>query len=381
MPARVGLPGIDIGALDRVTLPETQAWTLPPAAYIRDDIFTLERDQILRRSWTPLARVDQLPAPGDYQVVDLVGQPVLVVRGEDGEIRVMSAVCLHRGAPVAEGAGRRRLFTCPYHSWTYDTRGALVRAPLMDGAKGFEPGQCRLPQIRTEIWQGFVLANLDTEAAPFAPQVEGLTRYFQAFDMAGMVVARTLSFDSGWNWKVLVDNFMEAYHHIGPHAATFEPNFHAADSKVLDNDGPWSILHMPAAPAETPEHRGLVQGLADWQARDLFAAVMFPHFMIAPHGDGMAWYQVFPKGPDRMALDIHICLPAFARELADFDQIADASAAFVNQIHQEDIAANDQVWRGLTAPLTRQGRVSPLERSIWQFNQWWVERMTAEWHA
>lgn len=371
-----GLPGISAAELARAALPLEQAWTLPPAAYLREDIHDLEVDRIFRRSWFPVARVDQLAEPGDFLAMDVLGQPLLAVHGTDGQFRVMSNVCLHRAAPLAEGAGRRKLFTCPYHAWGYDTAGQLVAAPLMEGAEGFEPGKCRLPQVRTEVWEGFILANLDPEAEAFAPLVEGLRRYFANYAMADMVVVRTLTYESGWNWKVLVENFMEAYHHIGTHAQTFEPVFHARDSQVVDNDGPWSILHMPAAdPAAS--HGGLVQGLEPWQAGALFAAVAFPHFMFALHGSGMAWYQVLPVAVGRFTLKIHVCVPRSALAIEGFEAIADASEQFTAHVHQEDIAANDLVWRGLNAPMTVQGRLSPLERSIWQLNQWWLARLGA----
>jgi phenylpropionate dioxygenase-like ring-hydroxylating dioxygenase large terminal subunit len=370
------LPGITAEEAERAARPLAEAWTLPPAAYLRDDIYDLEVERIFRRSWLPVARVDQVREPGDFLTIDLVGQPVLVVRGADGQVRVMSNVCLHRAAPIAEGTGRRKLFTCPYHSWGYDTEGRLVAAPLMDGVKGFTPKDCRLPQVRTEVWEGFVMANLDPEAAPFAPQVAGLSRYFANYRLADMVVARTLSYDSDWNWKVLVENFMEAYHHIGIHPQTFEPTFHARDSKVEDADGPWAILHMPAADPDAP-HAGLVQGLEPWQAGALFAAVAFPHFLIAPHANGLAWYQVLPQGAGRMRLNVHVCVPAAARAMPAYEGLVEASAAFTDHVHQEDIAANDLVWRGLNAPMTRQGRLSPLEKAIWQMNRWWLGRLGA----
>ena len=82
------------------------------------------------------------------------------------------------------------------------------------------------------------MATLDPDAAPFAPQVEGFTCYFERFRLDDLAVARTLEFPGGWNCKVLVEeNFMEAYHHIATHSATLEPVFHAADSHVADNCG------------------------------------------------------------------------------------------------------------------------------------------------
>lgn len=371
--------GFTAEEIDRVRQPLNAAYTLPTRAYTEADIYSAEVDAIMRKSWLPLARVEQVPEPGCYVSLDLFGEPVMVVHGTDGKIRTLSRVCRHRAAPIADGTGKRKLFTCPYHAWSYDTSGQLVRAPLMDGAEGFQERDCKLPELRTEIWNGFILANLDPEAAPFAPQVETFETYFAPFKLADMVVVRELEFESDWNWKVLVENFMEAYHHIATHSETFEPAFHARDSKVLDADGPWSILHMPAAHTDADEVPGLpmVDGLEDWQARDLFAAVIFPHFLLGIQGNGVAWYQVLPTAHDKLTLKIHLMVPKFATELPEFDALADGLAGMVSVVHHEDIGANDLVWQGLNAPLTEQGRLSPLEKSIWQMNQWWLDRLQA----
>jgi len=376
------LPGMNEDEIARVRQPLEHAYTLPPAAYTDPDIYEREVINIMRTSWLPLARVDQVPEPSDYVSLDLFGQPVMVVHGKDGTIRTMSRVCLHRAAPLTEnGAGRRNLFTCPYHAWSYDTAGDLVRAPLMEGADGFdEKGtkeRCRLPQIRTEIWNGFIMANLDDNAEPFAPQVAGYTEFFKPFRLDDLAVARTLEFPSEWNWKVLVENFMEAYHHIATHSTTLEPVFHARDSKIPENNGePWSILDMPAADMSGPAADGTVPGLEDWQAHSLFATVLFPHFLLGIQGNATAWYQVLPEAHNRLTLRIHMCLPRSTIPADKWEEAADGAAELVNVIHQEDIAANDMVWRGLTAPLTTQGRLSPLEKSIWQMNQWWLGKMT-----
>lgn len=384
-------PRLSAEDIARVRQPLEQAYTLPPAAYTDPDIYEREVALIMRKSWLPLARVDQVAKPGDYISLDLFGQPVMVVHGKDGDIRTMSRVCLHRAAPLTEdGAGHRSLFTCPYHAWSYDTAGELVRTPLMEGADGFDDMSatdkaCRLPQIRTEIWNGFIMANLDEDAEPFAPQVAGFTRYFEKFNLDDLVVVKTLDFPSNWNWKVLVENFMEAYHHIATHATTFGPIFPAGDSNVPDNDGatgsgleggPWSILHMPTADDHETEADTAADGSDSSLGGDLYANVIFPHFLLGVQGTGTAWYQVLPESHDRLMLKIHFCLP---RHLAEEDKDgahAEATAEMLTIIHNEDIEANDMVWRGLNAPLTKQGRLSPLEKGIWQMNQWWLDKMT-----
>ena len=369
------LPGISEEEIENVRQPLENAYTLPKTAYTSDDIYDIEVQRILRRSWIPLARVEQIPEKGSYTTLDLLGQPVMIVHGHDGEIRVMSSICLHRGAPVAQGCGKRALFTCPYHAWSYDTAGQLHRAPLMEGVEGFDEKLLKLPQISTVVWEGFVLANLDSEAAPFEPQVAEFSEYFSAFKFGEMVIAKTLEFESGWNWKVLVENFMEAYHHIAIHSKTFEPNYHARDSLVPDNSGPWSILHMPSTGEDSSPGLPSVEGLAEWQAKDLFASVIFPYFLLGVQGSGVAWYQVIPRAVDRLHLKIHLLVPEASLELPDFDHGLENLAATVSLIHQEDIRANDLVWDGLSAPLTQQGRLSSFEKSIWQLNQWWLDQM------
>lgn len=369
------LPGVVLDELARVVLPLERAWTMPPAVYTDGKIYDREVSHIMRRNWLPIARIDQVPNAGDYICMTLFDQPVMVVRGADDEVRVMSRVCLHRAAPIVEGSGNRKLFSCPYHAWSYATDGQLMRAPLMEGAEGFVEKDCRLPQIRTEVWQGFVMVNFDDDAPAFAPQVSGFTDYFEKFKLSELVVARTIEFESGWNWKVLVENFMEAYHHIAIHSETFEPVFHAKDSKIPDADGPWSILHMPTD--HDPDAGGFpaVKGLDASQQRDLFATAIFPHFLLGIQGNLTAWYQVLPTSVDKMLLKIHICVPASSTKLPNFEELADGAVEMISYIHNEDIVANDMVWEGLTAPQTGQGRLSPLERSLWQFNQWWLSQM------
>ena len=103
------LAGLTPEEIGRVRKPLEQAYTLPPAAYLDEDVYARETDQILRKSWLPLARIDQIANPGDFVSLDLFGQPVMVVHGHDGEVRVMSRTCLHRAALLADGNGNRKL--------------------------------------------------------------------------------------------------------------------------------------------------------------------------------------------------------------------------------------------------------------------------------
>ena len=114
-----------------------QARSMPPACYTSEDFLELEKEEIFRKEWICIGRVDEVPKPGDYFATELIDEPLIVVRGQDKKVRVLSNVCRHRSSVIAEGAGNKKNFVCPYHAWTYATDGQLLRAPYMDKVKGF----------------------------------------------------------------------------------------------------------------------------------------------------------------------------------------------------------------------------------------------------
>lgn len=361
----------------RVTAPLERSWTLPPSAYTDAAVFRAEQTAIFGRDWLCVARSEQLPEPGDFLCVDLPGQPIVVVRGRDGQLRALSRVCLHRAMPIAEGRGNGNRFVCPYHNWTYELDGQLRSAPMMDGAEDFDTGACRLPELALEEWLGFVMVNQDPDAAPLSPQLEGLSNVFENYHFSDLVVAATLEFDSPWNWKILVENFMEAYHHIGTHRESFELAYPGRDSFVIDNDDqPWALLRMPGNEFAEPGGDGLpaLPHLDAEQRRELLAAVVFPTLLLAGSGSLGVWYQLEPVAHDRMHLKIHALLPEDVADALD-DESREALKESLRHIHTEDIAVNEGPWKGLHGGLTTQGRLSPYEKAIWQLNQFWIRRL------
>lgn len=361
-----------------VTAPLEEATSLPPACYTNPGVFEQETAKIFYKEWICIARSDQIPAVGDFVCFDLVNQPLVIVRNKDGQIHAMSSVCLHRAMPVATGAGNATSFSCPYHLWKYDLEGRLVSAPMMDGLKGFEPRECRLPPVRVEEWGGFVFVCLDPDARPLAPRLEGLDKVVSNYALSELVVGATTDFDSPWNWKLLVENFMEAYHHIGAHRDTLQPIYPAKDSHVsAADDHLWSALYMPGiSEDDTPTPLPRFPELNRTEQHALLACVVSPTLLFAANSNSVFWYQLEPRAHDRMNLKIHILVRA---ETAADEKYAEAIAnmcELARYVHIEDIAVNEGPWRGLHAPLATTGRLSRLEKAIWHTNQFWVERMT-----
>src|SRR5258708_15452965 len=95
------------------------------SAYACRDRARLERDRLFRDQPIFMGLSTRLAKPGDYLTEDVAGMPVLMTRGLDGRVMAFANICRHPGAPVAQGCGNPRAFTCPYHGWTYDLPGRL----------------------------------------------------------------------------------------------------------------------------------------------------------------------------------------------------------------------------------------------------------------
>jgi phenylpropionate dioxygenase-like ring-hydroxylating dioxygenase large terminal subunit len=137
---------------------------LAPTCYTDPVLFEQELDQLFLNEWLCIGRVDEVAEPGDYFTVEMLGEPLLVVRSDDNQIRVLSNVCRHRSMQVAAGAGNQKLFVCPYHAWSYRNDGTLNKAPLMVAAQVLA-ASCRLPEFACEIWKGFYLCIAGSSSA------------------------------------------------------------------------------------------------------------------------------------------------------------------------------------------------------------------------
>lgn len=327
-----------------------------PQSFIDPAFFEREVHEIFHKSWICVAHVSELAGPGDYITADLFGAPIVVVKEDDGEIRALSNVCLHRAMPIAKGSGNTRTLTCPYHLWTYDLDGQLKSTPLVKKDEGIDVGKYRLPCLKTEIWEGFVFVSRLKDAAPLAPQITELTKAVAPYRMDQMVHVGTMAYASPWNWKIMVENFMEAYHHIGPHRETLQPGNPALMSHGIGGEQPFSILDMPGV---------------DEDHSPLWAMCLYPHMLFAlvpveplPF---LTWYQFSKVAHDRFDLSIHIYIDA--ARAGDRDE-AKGAMELADLIHQEDIPVCEGVQVGVQSPFAIHGPLTKLEVPLRHFRNW-----------
>ena len=172
--------------------------TLPRSAYVDERAWQAERDWIFARQWVAVGRESDVAATGDFLRVDVVGESVLVVRREDGELGAFYNVCRHRGAELVDtcvGAASGSfgtLIRCPYHSWSYGLDGALRRAPFMEIPFLDDPFldntvPIALHPVGVATWGGFVFVHLTpSEARPLLDQLGAMVDRVRRYPIADL---------------------------------------------------------------------------------------------------------------------------------------------------------------------------------------------------
>jgi len=248
-------------------------------------------------------------------------------------VRVFANVCPHRGSRVVEdGPGHADVLICPYHRWAFRTDGSLVGAPFADEAD--LDGAC-LVALRHVEWKGFVLVNPSGDAPEPFDDLAGLDDHLAPWRWDELVTIATKTFESEWNWKVMVENWIECYHHLGAHRETVEP-FWAASAVHLLAPGarPWAAMTVEGiegtgGPAET-----WIPGMDATKARDLSVWSAFPLLLGGGTSGHAFWLQIEPLDVTHHRVTWHL--------LAHPDRMLDAAATDalmeeITMVHVEDM--------------------------------------------
>jgi phenylpropionate dioxygenase-like ring-hydroxylating dioxygenase large terminal subunit len=365
-----------------------EAVTLPPALYTSEEVLEFERDAIYAREWLCVGRAERIPEPGDWFTVNIAREPIIVVRDKEGDVRAMSAVCQHRAMQVCEGEGNTTTFKCPYHHWIYGLDGRLLGAPAMERTENFEKSDWGLPQMRVELWMGFIFVNLDADAAPLSPTLERYSKYLVNYDLENAVCPGTFTLeDMPWNWKVMFENFNDGYHanRLHQYVQDFCPSNLSAfpepwsdDSNVIFRtsgythlDGGFNATHrviMPVYPDLTEEER----------SRSTFALVP-PTLCFGTAPDQCFFFLVRPKTAQTIDVEIGYIFHPSALEDPLFEEKVILSDAGVQVFVRQDQDATTKVQMGLNSRFAPRGRYSWQEESHVQFNRWLTQRYRAGW--
>jgi phenylpropionate dioxygenase-like ring-hydroxylating dioxygenase large terminal subunit len=181
--------------------------------YTDPDIFEYDMERMLLQHWFCAGHVSSIPRAGDYMVVDLGAESVIIVRTAAGDVRALLNVCRHRGSRLCSGrfgkAQSARL-TCPYHAWTYDLEGHLLAARQMP--ESFRRADLALKTLPLRIMEGLIFATFAKDPLELGGAADALARSAGVHGWATAKVAHREMYSIGANWKLAIENYMECYH-------------------------------------------------------------------------------------------------------------------------------------------------------------------------
>ena len=373
---------------------------MPPGVYTDPAFFDFEMQAVFEREWICVGRTDQVVNTGDFFTITVLGEPLIVVRSSADEVKVLSSVCQHRAMCVTapgerpkeewlelppETSGNTRTFKCPYHWWIYDLDGRLLGAPEMNRTNGFDKSAIRLPELRVEIWQGFIFVNLSGDAEPLAPRLGPLDDFLQNWHIDEMVtVDPELIEDLPFNWKVMVENFMEGYHPDRLHAIIhdFAPSS-TINYAPFEPGQSYMYGHHPTEVAEggfNPIQKALfptIETLTEVERNSVQFVYVPPGLMMGIQCDSAFWFTVLPTGPGTHTLSMAYIFPRSTVELPLFRQTLEMQVSGVEFFNNQDLPANTAVQRGMESRFAPRGRYSWQESVLADFNTWLIERYRA----
>lgn len=334
------------------------ASTMPSNWYTDPNILQLEKEKIFWKTWQPVGRTDMVARVGDFFACELVGEPLVVTRTKENELKAFYNVCRHRGAQVARGKGNRKSLQCHYHGWTYGLDGKLLNAPEFDGVQNWSKEQTCLPEVKVEAWGPFIFVNLDPQAPPMRDTSYGTIMQQmkdKGFDITRMSSIERRDYDIACNWKVYVDNYLEGYHLPTAHPDLFREVDY--DQYRVDTFSDYSSQYAPIREIDP----------ADIRARDR-------RYIRTSEEDQALYFWIFPNVMLNVYMDnvsINIILPIDQqRTLTIFEWYFEQPGSgagwesmqnvitFSDQIQQEDIEICEIVQKGLQSRSYERGRFS-----------------------
>lgn len=343
--------------------PRSRARHLPGWMYTSPEVFALETERLFLKEWLVVGRAEEIAAPGDYLTFDIVDEPIVVTRGRDGGLHAFSNVCRHRGARVVEGRGNARAFSCPYHGWTYDIAGKLVRTTFTDDVEGFDFDDCRLARAGVGEWGGWLFVNFDADAAPLAEHVAPYRERLGHFRQEDCRLGGRLDLEAEANWKLIAENLIDVYHFHVLHAASFGGDGNR--NRMLPYPENELVITRPNSRSLTPTGEALL-GRLPWIDEDAPAAAghMPPNAYFTCHGDSVKLWMSWPLGPARARIIVY---SIYAPEQIDRDDFAEKAKVyddFLARIVDEDMGMVTALQKNMASRRFRPGPMVGLESGV-----------------
>ena len=335
-------------------------WKEPVENYYSLERFNAEI-ALLRKLPIPYCPSAALPQNGSYIARNASKTPLLVVRGEDGEVRAFINACRHRGMQVANGSGcKKKAFVCPYHAWTYSLEGKLKRIPGEDGFPDLNKDDHGLVEVSAIEKGGIVYVQQDGQID--INSLEKCLDYFtddQEMFQQGEVTDKA-------NWKLLTETLLEGYHIKSLHRDTFYP-YGLDNINLVETFGPNSRVIFPFKRIE--KLRDLQPNERKIKGTVTAVYHLFPNASVSLLSKHSNLTIMEPIAPNQVKLVTYLMTNPETKGSSATLEDARRDALFVNESGQdEDREAARAIQETVTAPANTHLTFGYFEKAIVNFH-------------
>ncbi len=327
---------------------------LPNQAYTDPAWFALEQSRIFARQWIFVGSDGELPEVGSIKPIEIAGQPIMLVRGEDQTVRAFHNVCRHRGTQLITEPCALRSVTCPYHAWNYRLDGRLRSRPHFRGPNQVErfseevnPELDLLP-VRLSSWQGCLFVDLSGQAPDLSHWLAPMLARFGAYDFANIQWIGKDSFTIRANWKLVLENYMEPYHVFAAH-----PRLLAHAPMDVRWSGQWQdhVFYNDYVAPTLTEGRGAAlphyPNLSDEDTRRGAWTTCFPTFCVEVFADQFTVLVTYPIAPDETYEELHFfVVNEDAAHAPEHEEGRKGLLEMWHDLNLEDVAILERLQKG-----------------------------------
>ena len=369
--------------------------SLPSSYYLSDSVFTEEKEKIFFREWFCAGRVEQIAKPGDYLVLDVLGESILVVRTKEGEIKAHYNVCRHRGTRLVQAPGEARPsdiqlnggvlgangVRCPYHLWTYALDGKLLSAPHVKEGEHFCKEEFSLYPVGVELWGGFIFVNLSPEVAAsegrtLRKQLGEAVERTKRYPLQELQTAKRIVYEVQANWKIVMENYNECYHcgPVHPELCELVPAFKQQGGKGLE----WErgVPHKEGATTFTwtgKTDRAPFPGLNEDEKVKHKGELIYPNLLLSLACDHATAFTLWPAGPRETTVLCDFLFHPEELQKAEFNP-GDA-VDFWDLVNRQDWEICKRVQLGLGTRVHEFGYYAPMEDLSLDIRRYVLERL------
>lgn len=376
--------------LNRVHLPIASANGLPNPCYTSRDSFELDRDSVIAPGWSCIGFASDVPASWAVPV-ELMDLPLLITHDKDGAIRVFHNVCSHRGMQLVTEAGKlgTGLIRCKYHSWAYDFKGDLKGTPMIGGTdqnehKDFNPSDNGLREIRSTVWMDNIYINLSADAEPFEDFIDPLMQRWSKWvtpeslrEFKPAATCGKLELVVKCNWKLAIENFLEAYHlpWVHPELNSYSPLSEHYDIEAGDN-------YAGQGSSSYTSPSGSSGTISTWPSEQKQFAeypVLYPNSLLGLQSDHFFTMTILPLSETESLERVQLLFLGDVATSSEYEPYRQSVLESWRGVFREDIFAVEGMQKGRRSPAYEGGVFSPvMDQHTLHFHQWIARRISPD---